>query len=119
MRRILSLAALVCLLAGPAFGANGTLCGGRVELLSVSPQWNEHAPGQAAIGLRVAVANRSGEAILLQPVLMTDGRPAAGLPLMLMRNRETVFALRLPAEQHAGLPPERLIRGLGASCRLG
>lgn len=119
MRHILSLAALACLLTGPALASGGTLCGGRVELLSVSPQWNEQAPGLAAIGLRVAVANRSGEAILLQPVLTTDGRPQAGLPLMLMRNREAVFALRLSAEQHAGLPPERLIRGLGASCRLG
>lgn len=118
MRRILSLAALVCLLASPAFGANGTLCGGRVELLSVSPQWNEHAPGRAAIGLRVAVANRSGEAILLQPLLMTGGRPQQGLPMMLVRYGETTFALRLLADQHAGLPPEMLIRALGASCRL-
>jgi hypothetical protein len=118
MRRILSLAALVCLLAGPAFGAHGTLCGGRVEITSLSPQWNEHAPGRAATGLRVAVANRSGEAILLQPVLTTGGRPQQGLPMMLVRHGETTFALRLPADQYAGVPAEMLIRGLGASCRL-
>ncbi|UPY36653.1 hypothetical protein [Sediminicoccus sp. KRV36] len=118
MRRILSLAAFVCLLAGPAFGAAGTLCGGRVELLSVSPQWNEQAPGRAAIGLRVTVANRTGEAILLQPVLMAGGRPQQGPPMMLVRHGETVFALRLPADQQPGLPPETLIRALGASCRL-
>lgn len=116
MHRILALSAFVCLLAGPALGA-GTFCGGRVEVLSVSPQWNEHAPG-AATGLRVAVANRSGEAILLQPVLMTGGRPQQGLPLMLVRHGETSFALRLPADQQGGLPPEVLLRGLGASCRL-
>lgn len=119
MRRILALSAVVCLLAGPAFGAN-TLCGGRVEVVRVSPQWHEHAPGRAATGLRVAVANRSGEAILLQPVLTTGGgRPQMGLPLMLVRHGETIFALRLPEEQSAGLPPETLMRGLGASCRMG
>ncbi|MEI6160620.1 MAG: hypothetical protein WCP77_12345 [Roseococcus sp.] len=118
MRRILALSAFVCLLAGPAFGAGSTLCGGRVEVLSVSPQWNEHAPGRAATGLRVAVANRSGEAILLQPVLMTGRRPQQGHPMMLVRNGETTFALRLPADQHAGLPPDILVRALGASCRL-
>ena len=118
MRRILALSAFACLLAGPAFGAN-TLCGGRVEVVAVSPQWHEHAPGRAATGLRVAVANRSGEAILLQPVLMTGGRPQQGLPMMLVRNGETVFALRLPEDQSAGLPPETLMRGLGASCRMG
>lgn len=118
MHRILALSAFVSLLAGPAFGAGATLCGGRVEVLSVSPQWNEQAPG-AATGLRVAVANRSGEAILLQPVLMTGGRPQQGHPMMLARQSETSFALRLPAEQQAGLPPETLLRALGASCRLG
>lgn len=119
MRRVLALSALACLLAGPAFGA-GTLCGGRVEVVAVSPKWHEHAPGVAATGLSVAVANRSGEAILLQPVLMTGGgRPQMGLPVMLMRRGETVFALRVSEEQSAGLPPETLLRGLGASCRMG
>jgi hypothetical protein len=119
MRRILALSATVCLLAGPAFGA-GTLCGGRVEVLAVSPKWHEHAPGRAATGISVAVANRTGEAILLQPVLTTGaGRPQMGLPLMLVRQGQTVFALRVPEEQSAGLPPEALLRGLGASCRMG
>ncbi len=119
MRRTLSFAALICLVAGPASASNGTLCGGRVELLSISPQWTEQAPGRNAIGLRVAVANRSGEAILLQPLLMANGRPQQGHPMMLVRNGETSFALRLPADQHVGMPPEALIRSLGASCRLG
>ncbi|MBS7791267.1 hypothetical protein KTR66_14785 [Roseococcus sp. SDR] len=119
MRRILALSAFACLLAGPAFGAS-SLCGGRVEVLAISPKWHEHAPGLAATGLTVAVANRSGEAILLQPVLTTGGgRPQMGLPLMLTRRGETVFALRVPEEQSAGLPPEALLRGLGASCRMG
>jgi hypothetical protein len=119
MRRILALSAFACLFAGPAFGA-GTLCGGRVQVLTVSPKWHEHAPGRAATGISVAVANRTGEAILLQPVLTTGGgRPQMGLPLMLTRHGETVFALRVPEEQSAGLPPETLLRGLGASCRMG
>lgn len=119
MRRILPLSALACLLGGPAFGTS-TLCGGRVEVLAVNPQWHEHAPGQAATGIRVAVVNRSGEAILLQPVLAAGGgRPQQGPPLMLTRQGQTIFALRLPEEQSAGLPPETLLRGLGASCRMG
>jgi len=118
MRRTLALSAFVCLLAGPALGA-GTLCGGRVEILAMVPQWNEQAPGRAATGLRVAVANRSGEAILLQPVLMTGGRPQHGQPMMLTRYAETTFAMRLASDQNAGLPPKTLMRALGASCRLG
>lgn len=120
MRRIVALSAFACLLASPAIGTNATttLCGGRVEVLSISPQWHENAPGRAATGLRVAVANRSGEAILLQPVLTTGGRPQQGHPMMLTRRGEAVFALNLPMEQQAGLPPETLLRGLGASCRL-
>lgn len=118
MRRILALSAFACITTGPALGA-GTLCGGRVEVLAISPQWHEHAPGRAATGLRVAVANRSGEAILLQPVLMTGGRPQQGLPMMLTRHGETVFALRLQDGASAGLPAETLVRGLGASCRAG
>ena len=118
MSRIFALSVFACLLAGPAFGATPTLCGGRVQVLSVSPQWNEQAPGRAATGLRVSVANRTGEAILLQPVLTTGGRPQQGHPMMLVRHSETTFALNLPADQQAGLPPEALLRGLGASCRL-
>ena len=118
MRRIFSLVGLVCALASPAFGASGTLCGGRVELVSVTPQWNAQAPGRAALGLTVAVANRSGEAILLQPNLMTGGRPQIGQPIMVMRHGEAVFALRLGADHAVGLPPEDLIRALGATCRL-
>jgi hypothetical protein len=118
MRRILSLTALACLFAAPALGAGGTLCAGRVELLSVSPQWNMQAQGRAAIGLSVTIANRTGEAILIQPLLMMAGRPHQGNPLMLTRHGETVFALRVPAEQREGVPPEALIQALGASCRL-
>jgi len=123
MRRILSLAGLVCLLAapvstGPAFGANGTLCAGRVELVSVTPQWNVQAPGNATLGLTVTVANRSGEAILLQPNLMMGGRPQVGHPIMVRRHGEAVFALRLGADHALGLPPAELIRALGATCRL-
>jgi len=118
MRRISALAGLVCLLAAPAFGATGTLCAGRLQLVSVTPQWNAQAPGRAALGLTVAVANRSGEAILLQPNLMTGGRPQAGQPIMVRRHGEAVFALRLGADHAVGLPPEELIRALGATCRL-
>ena len=122
MNRILSLAApsaaLLCLLAGPAFGSTGQLCGGRVEVTAISPQWHDHAPGQAAIGLRVSVTNLSGEAILFQPVLSMGGRPQQGQPMMLVRRGERTFALQLPLDQQAGLPAETLIRALGASCRL-
>jgi len=118
MRKVLSLATLVCLLASPALGSSGTLCAGRVQLISVTPQWSAFAPGQAAVGLTVSVANRSGEAILLQPNLMTGGRPHQGNPLMLTRHGESSFALRLPADQSMGLPAEMLIRALGATCRL-
>jgi len=118
MRRILSLAGLVCLLASPALGASGTLCAGRIQLVSVTPQWNAQGLGRAALGLTVAVTNRTGEAILLQPSLMTGGRPHAGQPIMVRRHGEAVFALRLGADQTVGLPPEDLIRALGATCRL-
>ena len=117
MRRLIPLAALACLLTGPALGATTTLCAGRVEVLSVSPQWQEDAPGRPPTGLRVVAANRSGEAILLQPLLMSEGRPQHGNPLMLMRHRQASFALNLSPEQQ-GMPPERLILALGAVCRL-
>ena len=117
MRRVVPLAALACLLAGPALGANVTLCSGRVEVLSVSPQWQNGDSGRTPIGLNVVAANRSGEAILLQPLLMMDGRPQQGNPLMLMRHREASFVLNLPDGQQ-GMPPDVLVRALGAVCRL-
>lgn len=118
MHRIFALAAFASLLATPAIGTSATvtLCGGRVELLSVSPQWYEDTPGQRSLGLHVVAANRSGEAILLQPLLTTGGRPQHGNPLMLVRHGQRSFALRLPPEQV--MAPEALMQALGASCRL-
>lgn len=114
MRHLIALSAIACLLASPATSAPPTLCGGRVKVLSVSPQWNDNTPS-----VQVSVANRTNEAILLQPVLTTQGRPQAGQPFMLVRNAEGSFALRLPSDQPSGLAPEALLRGLGAACRMG
>ncbi|MDB5413982.1 MAG: hypothetical protein JWR10_2317 [Rubritepida sp.] len=113
-----ALAAVICLAAGPSLAQTPTVCSGRIELLSVTPQWVEGAEARQAVGLRVAFANRSGEPLVVQPVLQAWSRPQPGPPVFLQPAATRTVSLALAPEQQGRVAPEELILGLGASCRI-